>query len=221
MGRYDPREGVPKPCTHVYPEWVHFFPPTTSPNRLRPVRSTGGLPRRLILHRGAQVTRAHQRAKGRVTALGTGLLIVLSGLAPPARAPGSRRPSVVPRLNLSPTAPHARAVAGPHPSPLFWGPISETSPPIRGRWAPLPRADSASPGMPRQTVANAGFVRVNPCPATRENARPARSEQGNAHTDTAGRSGKPSALVPPEPEPQRKERSERNNDDTPANWSGR
>ncbi len=181
----------------MYPEWVHFFPPTTSPNRLRPVPSSRALPGRLILHRGARVTRAHQRAKGRATALGAGLLIVCRVLRLQARAPGSRRPSVAPGLILCPTAPPARAVAGPHPSPLFWGPISETSPPIRGRWAPLPRAGFAGPGMPRETVANAGFVRAKACPAPWENARPARSEQGNAHTDTAGRSGKPSALVPP------------------------
>ena len=73
--------------------------------------------------------------------------------------------------------------------------------------------------MPRQTLANASFVRAKACPAPWENARPARSEQGNAHADTAGRSGKPTALVPPESEPQQKERSE-HNDDTPANWSG-
>lgn len=221
MGRLDPGEGVPKPCTHVYPEWVHPFPPTSSPNHPRPVRSPGGCARGRIHRLGAPTPRAHHRVKGRATAFGTGLLIVCPVLRPQARAPDSRRPGVAPGLSLSPTAPPARAVAGPHPSPLFWGPISETSPPIRGRWAPLPRAGSASPGMPRQTLANACFVRVNPCPAPWKNARPARSEQGNAHADTAGRSGKPSALVPPEPEPQQKERSEQNNDDTPANWSGR
>jgi hypothetical protein len=143
----------------------------------------------------------------------------LSGSAPPSPGPRFQAPQ---RRSTAEPLPHGAARARSRrttPVSTVLGPHFRNLPPIRGRWAPLPRAGSASRWMPRQTPANTGFMRAKACPATRENARPARSEQGNAHADTAGRSGKPSALVPPEPEPQQKERSE-HNDDMPANWSG-
>jgi hypothetical protein len=191
MGR-STGEGVPSPvptCTQS----GYTSSPTTSQTPSAPVRSAVG-PRKADSPPGAQV-RAHPRQRPRHRS-GTGLLIVCPVLRPQAR-PRFQAPRRRSRLSL----PDGAAAPSGIPSPLFWGPFPK--PPHWGR----SRAGSASRGMPRQTPANVGFVRVNPCPASRENARPARSSRQRARRhcgpvrETVGASAS-------EPEPQQKERSE-------------
>jgi hypothetical protein len=156
MGRSDPGEGVPKACTHVYPEWVHFFPSTTSPNRLRSVRSTNGRPGGLILHHGAHVTRAHQRAQGRATALGTGLLLVCPVLRPQPGPPVPGAPASFQDL-ASPRRRRPRAQSQDHTRlHCFGAPFPKPPPPLGADGPRFPGQDlqvQECPGKPFQTRA--------------------------------------------------------------------